>query len=196
MKKMKKHLLLGGAGILVVGVFLLLIVSAAGSAADAAAAVFGGRHVSAKAGNSGEGAGDTVPGTATYVGVDDMDTDFSKKAAAGLSHWENAEPFYSGYAGLCELWVYDVYTAAGLPVYGACCAYSHGAHTARREGRIPKGALIFSGVIPSTGLLYENNHRASAYAIHPNTWKSLGEQLVVIHRTGYLKLRKNFYFKG
>ena len=34
------------------------------------------------------------------------------------------------------------------------------------------------------------------YAIHPNTWKSLGEQLVVIHRTGYLKLRKNFYFKG
>ena len=35
-----------------------------------------------------------------------------------------------------------------------------------------------------------------AYAIHPNTWKSLGEQLVVIHRTGYLKLRKNFYFKG
>ena len=34
------------------------------------------------------------------------------------------------------------------------------------------------------------------YAIHPNTWKSLGEQLVVIHRTGYLKLRKNFCFKG
>lgn len=33
------------------------------------------------------------------------------------------------------------------------------------------------------------------YAIHPNTWKSLGEQLVVIHRGGYVKLKKNYYFK-
>lgn len=33
------------------------------------------------------------------------------------------------------------------------------------------------------------------YAIHPNTWKSLGEQLVVIHRGGYAKLKKNYYFK-
>ncbi len=33
------------------------------------------------------------------------------------------------------------------------------------------------------------------YAIHPNTWKSLGEHLVVIHRGGYAKLKKNYYFK-
>ena len=69
--------------------------------------------------------------------------------------------------------------------------------------------VVLSGNDPETrtyfsDLVGKEDHRKiststslqEGYAIHPNTWKSLGEQLVVIHRTGYLKLRKNFYFKG
>lgn len=106
----------------------------------------------------------TVPGRATYVGVDDMDTFFSQQVLDQTRRWSNTlTPFDQGYGGLCEAWVYDVYTAAGLPCRGSCCAWQHGQVTANRTGPIPKGALIFSGVIPSTGQLYENDHRESAY---------------------------------
>lgn len=33
------------------------------------------------------------------------------------------------------------------------------------------------------------------YVIEPEYWKKLGERLVVIHSSGYIKLQKNFYFK-
>lgn len=103
-------------------------------------------------------------GKATYVGVDDRDTDISRKVLAVTSRWSNdSPPYYNGYGGLCELWVYDVYTSAGLPCNGTCCAYHHSELSAHKEGKIPKGAIIFSGIIPSTGQLYENDHRESAY---------------------------------
>lgn len=36
---------------------------------------------------------------------------------------------------------------------------------------------------------------AEEYAIRPDEWTHLGKSLVVIHRGGYAKLRKNFYFE-
>lgn len=160
MKKIKKWLLMGSAGFLAGGFLLLLVVTAAGAFAEDLSAAFGGRRTGAAAGNM-DPVGN-VPGKATYVGVDDTETDFSRKVAAGIAA-SKPDPFYSGYAGLCELWVYDVYAAAGLPCNGTCCAYNHGVLSAQKEGLIPKGALIFSGIIPATGKLYENNHRAGAF---------------------------------
>ena len=101
---------------------------------------------------------------ATYVGVDDTDTDFSGCVIPETRRWSNQHgAFENGYAGYCELWCKVVYTYAGLPYEGFCCAYSHGAAMANRDGPIPKGALIFSGVIPGTGKVYENDHRSGAF---------------------------------
>ena len=105
-----------------------------------------------------------TPIKATYVGVDDTDTDFSGCVIPETRRWSNQHgAFENGYAGYCELWCKVVYTYAGLPYEGFCCAYSHGAAMANRDGPIPKGALIFSGVIPGTGKVYENDHRSGAF---------------------------------
>ena len=32
------------------------------------------------------------------------------------------------------------------------------------------------------------------YVIQPEEWKELGDDLIVIHRAGYLRLRKNYYY--
>lgn len=157
MKSIRKWLLPGIAAALAGAFLLLLIVSAAGSILDDISGAIGGHHTATSA------AAPATPGKATYVGVDDTQTDFSRRVDAALARWRNLDPFFHGYAGLCELWVYDVYTAAGLPVNGTCCAYNHGVLSAHGEGPIPKGAIIFSGIIPGTGKLYENNHRASAF---------------------------------
>lgn len=157
MKSIRKWLLPEAVALLAGAFLLLLIVSAAGSILDDISGIFGGRHTVAAS------AAPATPGKATYVGVDDTDTEFSHHVAAGIAALKNANPFFNGYAGLCELWVYDVYIAAGLPVKGTCCAYNHGIISAHGEGPIPKGVIIFSGIIPGTGKLYENNHRASSF---------------------------------
>ena len=33
------------------------------------------------------------------------------------------------------------------------------------------------------------------YAINPEEWKNYDKELVVIHPAGFIKLKKNFYFK-
>lgn len=142
MRKWKLWLLLGSSSFLVF--FLLLVATAAGSFADDVTAAFGGRQASASESRT--------PIKATYVGVDDTDTDFSGCVIPETRRWSNQHgAFENGYAGYCELWCKVVYTYAGLPYEGFCCAYSHGAAMANRDGPIPKGALIFSGVIPGTG---------------------------------------------
>lgn len=154
MRKWKLWLLLGSSSLLVF--FLLLVASAAGSFADDVTAAFGGRQASASESRT--------PIKATYVGVDDTDTDFSGCVIPETRRWSNQHgAFENGYAGYCELWCKVVYTYAGLPYEGFCCAYSHGAAMANRDGPIPKGALIFSGVIPGTGKVYENDHRSGAF---------------------------------
>ena len=81
------------------------------------------------------------------------------------------------------------------------------AYTVVLSGNDPETRMYFSDLVgkeehrkisTTTGSRTDSTSTSlqEGYAIHPNTWKSLGEQLVVIHRTGYLKLRKNFYFKG
>ena len=81
--------------------------------------------------------------------------------------WWGADTWYTDGSGVmklpCELEYGRGYTYAGLPYEGFCCAYSHGAAMANRDGPIPKGALIFSGVIPGTGKVYENDHRSGAF---------------------------------
>ena len=67
MRKWKLWLLLGSSSFLVF--FLLLVATAAGSFADDVTAAFGGRQASASESRT--------PIKATYVGVDDTDTDFS-----------------------------------------------------------------------------------------------------------------------
>ena len=136
--------------------WLLLVATAAGSFADDVTAAFGGRQASASESRT--------PIKATYVGVDDTDTDFSGCVIPETRRWSNQHgAFENGYAGYCELWCKVVYTYAGLPYEGFCCAYSHGAAMANRDGPIPKGALIFSGVIPGTGKVYETDHRSGAF---------------------------------
>ena len=90
-----------------------------------------------------------MEGSATYVGVDDTETDLSRKVVAVTGKWSNKKNPYKGdYCGKCEAWVCDVYHLAGLGTEGACCAYTHGKNNASRSGKIPKGAFIFSGKKP------------------------------------------------
>lgn len=156
--------LIGFIGLPALAVIFLLIITAAATnqTFEQSAALLGSQPGRVTA--SGELSPQMPEGKATYVGVDDTDTLFSQKILAQTSKWSNSyPPFYSGYGGMCELWVYDTYIAAGQPCDGSCCAYHHGELNAHKTGAIPKGALIFSGIIPSTGQMYENNHRASAY---------------------------------
>ena len=83
MQKIRKWLLMGSAGFLAGGFLLLLVVTAAGAFAEDLSAAFGGRRTGAAAGNM-DPAGN-VPGKATYVGVDDTETDFSRRVAAGIA---------------------------------------------------------------------------------------------------------------
>ena len=90
--------------------------------------------------------GNTLKGKATYVGVDDRDTDFSRKVLAQTSVFSNARnPYYNGYRNLCEGFCSAMYAKAGLPYRGSCCAYRHSVRTANRFGKIPKGEMSFWG---------------------------------------------------
>ena len=177
MKKLKKLLLwlgLPGIGIILVQ---LIVIGAASALLDEVTGVVGSditatseaarilaRFAQLDGGGDGDGEGDdTDEGYGVYSGVDDTDTDFSRKVLRQTEQWSNNHnPCDYGYGGQCESWVYDVYQAAGIPHSGYCCAYRHCMMTATTEGAIPKGALIFSGRL-ADGTLYENNHRASAW---------------------------------
>lgn len=106
---------------------------------------------------------DVDHGKASYVGVDDTDTSFSRDILKITRRWSNGyNPYYNGYHGLCELWCADVYRMAGHSYAGSCCAANHGRKYAKKSGKIPKGALVFSGQRPD-GSIYENGHRPGAY---------------------------------
>ena len=57
----------------------------------------------------------------------------------------DAAPWNTGYAGRCEQWVCDVYDKAELPTRDSCCASGSRDKTARTDGEIPVGAMIYSG---------------------------------------------------
>lgn len=108
-------------------------------------------------------------GKATYVGVDDTDTEFSKKILAQTSKYSNSyNPYYHGYTNLCQKFCGDMYRKAGVPYQGTCCAYNHST-IAQKSGKIPKGALVFSGRKPD-GSFYENNHAPGTYCGFCNSW--------------------------
>jgi hypothetical protein len=108
-------------------------------------------------------------GKATYVGVDDTDTEFSKKILAQTSKYSNSyNPYYHGYTNLCQKFCGDMYRKAGVPYQGTCCAYNHST-IAQKSGKIPKGALVFSGRKPD-GSFYENNHVPGTYCGFCNSW--------------------------
>lgn len=90
MRKWKLWLLLGSSSFLVF--FLLLVATAAGSFADDVTAAFGGRQASASESRT--------PIKATYVGVDDTDTDFSGCVIPETRRWSNQHgAFENGYGG-------------------------------------------------------------------------------------------------
>lgn len=108
-------------------------------------------------------------GKATYVGVDDTDTEFSRKIIAQTSKYSNSyNPYYHGYTNLCQKFCGDIYRKAGVPYQDACCAFKHST-IAQKSGKIPKGALVFSGRKPD-GSFYENNHVPGTYCTVSNSW--------------------------
>lgn len=108
-------------------------------------------------------------GKATYVGVDDTDTEFSRKILAQTSKYSNSyNPYYHGYTNLCQKFCGDIYRKAGVPYQGTCCAFKHST-IAQKSGKIPKGALVFSGRKPD-GSFYENNHVPGTYCTVSNSW--------------------------
>ena len=108
-------------------------------------------------------------GKATYVGVDDTDTEFSRKILAQTSKYSNSyNPYYHGYTNLCQKFCGDMYRQAGVPYQGTCCAFKHST-IAQKSGKIPKGALVFSGRKPD-GSFYENNHAPGTYCTVSNSW--------------------------
>lgn len=112
---------------------------------------------------------DLGKGKATYVGVDDTDTEFSKKILAQTSKYSNSyNPYYHGYTNLCQKFCGDMYRKAGVPYQGTCCAFRHST-IAQKTGKIPKGALVFSGRKPD-GSFYENNHAPGTYCGFCNSW--------------------------
>lgn len=107
---------------------------------------------------------------AVYAGTDETDTALSRAVLAQTRRWSNTRsPYRTGYGGRCEAWVYDVYKGAGLQSRPSCCAHNHSLY-ANGSGPIPKGALIFSGIIPGTGRVYENGHRSAGYCNVCNSW--------------------------
>lgn len=135
---------------------IILVVAIAGAELEKVAALVTSEEI------SGEETGDGEEGKATYIGVDDTETVLSRAVIPQTRKWSNSRnPYYNGYGGLCELWCADTYKAAGRAYSGACCAYTHGARHAKKTGKVPKGALIFSGLKPD-GSIYENGHRPAA----------------------------------
>ena len=63
------------------------------------------------------------------------------------------DPYHNGYTGMCELWVADVYRKAGLTYSGSCCATEARRKFAKKDGKIPVGAVIYSGA----------NYRSNVY---------------------------------
>lgn len=114
--------------------------------------------------------GNKLRGKATYVGVDDRDTDFSRKVLAQTSVFSNSRnPYFNGYRNLCEGFCNAMYVKAGLPYASSCCAYRHSVKTANRFGKIPKGALVFSGQ-KRDGSFFENNHAPGTFCPVCNHW--------------------------
>lgn len=160
-KSFLKWKILSFVGIPTIVFFLciILVVVIAGSELDKAAAVI----ANSEAVNQEETGDEETAGKATYVGVDDTETALSRAVIPQTRKWSNNKnPYYNGYTGFCELWCADIYRAAGRTYSGACCAYTHGIKHAKKSGKVPKGALIFSGLKPD-GSIYENGHRASAF---------------------------------
>lgn len=91
-----------------------------------------------------------------FEGVDDTDTELSRRVLSVLSKWSNKHnPYYNGYKGLCEMFCNHVYRDAGYDYGGYCCACNHRNQKAHKKGKIPKGALLFSGQ-KKDGTMYNN----------------------------------------
>lgn len=113
---------------------------------------------------------DLGKGKATYVGVDDRDTDHSRAVLAQTSKWSNRKnPYFNGYRNMCEGFCNDIYRKAGLPYNGACCAYRHSVNSATKEGKIPKGAIVYSGY-KRDGTFYENGHAPGTFCTGCHSW--------------------------
>lgn len=123
-------------------------------------------------------------GKATYVGVDDRDTPLSKAVLAQTSMYnERRNPYLGRYRNMCLAWVCDMYQQAGYKTPRTCCAYRSSVNSGIKKGKIPKGAIIYSGYKPD-GTFYENYHTAGCFCGYCNSWAGhvgiyIGNGLVV-----------------
>ena len=95
---------------------------------------------------------------ANFEGFDNRDTEFSNRVLSSVYSSENHDPWNNGMAGWCEFWCYKVYRKAGLSYNGADTALNHAKKSANLTGKVPKGALIYSG-FKSDGSFYESGTR-------------------------------------
>lgn len=109
-------------------------------------------------------------GKATYVGVNDKDTPLSKAILAQTNMYsERRNPYLGRYKNLCLAWVCDMYQQAGYKPPRTCCAYRSSINSGIKKGKIPKGAIIYSGLKPD-GTFYENFHTAGCFCTVCNSW--------------------------
>ncbi len=80
---------------------------------------------------------------ASLQGVEIKSNKFQKAILKAVNSYSN--PYRNGYYKLCEGWVYACYKRAGLQYSGSCCAANARARFAKKNGKIPIGAVIYSG---------------------------------------------------
>ena len=171
-QKVKKHLKKGvfkvlgiiGFPVLITSLIFVSFVTIASSSLQRSAAVFSLSENQENPEKENLGESNNLPsGKVNYVGVDDTDTPFSRDILREINRYSNSHnPYYNGYMGYCERFCRHTYERAGKKYSGACCAHTHGVRYANKNGKIPKGAVIFSGRKPD-GTYYQNGHSRSAY---------------------------------
>lgn len=165
-RKLRKWILIISVAVLSIFFIVALLSSVAGRLQNEIAGLMGSDDVQNMISDQEE---EASGGKATYVGVDDRDTDYSASVIRETRKWSiKHNPCSYGYGGLCELWVSDVIQSAGYSYGGSCCAYNSSLR-AKKTGKIPKGAAIYSGTKPD-GSKYENGHRASAWCNNCGHW--------------------------
>ena len=89
-------------------------------------------------------------------------------------------PYRNGFTHLCELWVATVYRKAGLSYNGSCCASASRDKNARLSGKLPVGAVIYSGRSYHSSVTCECGRNAGHVAIYVGGGNVAGSQVPFI----------------
>lgn len=78
-----------------------------------------------------------------FVGAESNANSTQKRIAQVAASY--GDPYHNGWGKLCEAWVADAYRKAGLKYTGSCCAAKARQQFATGTGKVPVGAVIYSG---------------------------------------------------